>query len=438
MDKLSGRRLRLWLILLGLTISVGACVSAKKLFEEGIDLQNQGRFREAAVAYIEALRKDPALEGARDRLQEAGQEAVDQDLAQSEGLHEVGRHREAAAHLRSIDELVVDAASVDVTLQLPDDYSSRRRESFDRAIEQLMTEGEEAVEGKRWEKAISLYRTVGDFEPGAAQRETAHAAHTQALILWGEDDLAAGRYRSALAHADEAIGRSAGQDGRNAAADLRRRVIEVGTLVVAFTPVALPEGIDAPRYFVHELNEELMVNRWSDPPVLVASSDPISVRQAIQGRGRKDIPLSPKIAGDIARELDADFAFIGTITKFNREERDKKKERVNLQTRSGGDAEFLRFSADLHVQVEIAFSLVEAGKVTAVKSAKVSGHESDKIRWAEYDGDYRDLVVSREDFALFDEERRNERVEAIEGSLISELADKLSRKGYEAIFNVMQ
>ena len=45
-----------------------ACASATDRFNEGLDLEAQGRYMEAAYRYADAVEKDSSLQDARDRL----------------------------------------------------------------------------------------------------------------------------------------------------------------------------------------------------------------------------------------------------------------------------------------------------------------------------------------------------------------------------------
>ena len=65
-----------------LVVAGSACTSATKRLEQGQQLEQQGRRTDAARRYIDALRKDPSLTEARQRLFETGNGGLDARLTQ--------------------------------------------------------------------------------------------------------------------------------------------------------------------------------------------------------------------------------------------------------------------------------------------------------------------------------------------------------------------
>ncbi|HKP76282.1 MAG TPA: hypothetical protein VJT67_12215, partial [Longimicrobiaceae bacterium] len=61
-------------------LALAGCASASKRYEQGVQLEQQGRPADAARRYIDALKKDPSLSDARARLLDAGQRAIADDL----------------------------------------------------------------------------------------------------------------------------------------------------------------------------------------------------------------------------------------------------------------------------------------------------------------------------------------------------------------------
>src|SRR5947208_1033610 len=57
-------------------LTVTACASATKRYEQGQELEQQGRPADAAQRYIATLKKDPTYSEARQRLVESGRAAI--------------------------------------------------------------------------------------------------------------------------------------------------------------------------------------------------------------------------------------------------------------------------------------------------------------------------------------------------------------------------
>ncbi len=182
----TSRRLYLVLPLL-LTM---ACASPADRFNDGLELQAQGRYMEAAYRYADAVEKDASLQEARDQLLIVGDSAVMLALEESEYLYGRGEPVEAARQFLSIDRLMSRVRSVGMRLQEPDGYRVARRTALERAIEWYMIEGENASREGRWEDAIRAFASArGDFSPTRDQREASFDAQTRVIIDWAEVEL---------------------------------------------------------------------------------------------------------------------------------------------------------------------------------------------------------------------------------------------------------
>jgi hypothetical protein len=103
------RRQRIRAVLSVATIAIAmydvSCASATKRYEQGKELEQQGRAADAAQHYIDALRKDPTYSEARERLMETGGRAVADDIRAADGLEATGVYTDAADALRTADAL---------------------------------------------------------------------------------------------------------------------------------------------------------------------------------------------------------------------------------------------------------------------------------------------------------------------------------------------
>ena len=66
--------------LLALIVLLGACASATKRLEQGMEMAMRGNFDAASARYVQALEKDPSLTEARQRLVRVTDHAVSQHM----------------------------------------------------------------------------------------------------------------------------------------------------------------------------------------------------------------------------------------------------------------------------------------------------------------------------------------------------------------------
>ncbi|HEU0055533.1 MAG TPA: hypothetical protein VFQ39_20235, partial [Longimicrobium sp.] len=199
-------------------LALGACASAQKRYEQGVELEQAGRPADAARRYIDALKKEPGLAEARARLQDAGDRAVDDFLAQSSAYAAAGQDAEAADAFLRLDDLRRDANEVGVRLNVPGDYAARRRTAFDGAIRRSLDDADASARQGDWSSAISrLERAAGRWEPSPNQRETLDGLRFDLTLGWADREMASGRYRSAYDVAQRAVlvfGRESGRASR--------------------------------------------------------------------------------------------------------------------------------------------------------------------------------------------------------------------------------
>ena len=149
-----------------------ACASATDRFNDGLELQAQGRYMEAAYRYADAVEKDSSLQEARDRLLIVGDSAIMVALEEADRLDGRGEPVAAARQYQSIDRLMSRVRSVGMRLLEPDGYRVARRTAFEAAIDWYMVEGEDASREGRWEDAIRAFASArDDFSPTRDQRE---------------------------------------------------------------------------------------------------------------------------------------------------------------------------------------------------------------------------------------------------------------------------
>jgi tetratricopeptide (TPR) repeat protein len=159
---MSIRKKRIFLSALSLLLvfAFNSCVSVEKRFKKGEQMENKGRFEEAARHYIKVLAKDPTFEDARQRLENVGARAIDIFLEQAYAYESAKAYEEAVRILKRVDNLRRRAQKVGVTLQVPDDYADFRQEMTAAAIDSLFNQGEYSEQVGDWAEALRKYERL--------------------------------------------------------------------------------------------------------------------------------------------------------------------------------------------------------------------------------------------------------------------------------------
>ncbi len=429
-------------ICLCLTSTLIGCASAKKKFEEGTKLEAEGRFAEAARHYIEALRKDSDLEPARIRLQETGDRAVAEYLAEADREARAGRYEPAAEAYFATDRLTADAASVGVSLVVPENYDAARRGILDKAIDELMTRGVEAENDGQWSEADRAYvKILERYEPSPEQTQVAERSRFRVLVRWAEADLARQNYRAAYERAGEAIAMAGGPDqpAADAAVAVQNRALEEGTLFVGILPTWRTEAAAdlIPRDFIEDLDDALQLEYWSQPPLFIALAEPALIRRELRRQGYRRQLLSNRQVGDVARAVDADLAVFVEIDQFTIEEREIKTRERGVETRAGVDTVFVEEKGKLRYDVRITYTLVD-DRGREVYQGRVTDREEGRFERGIYNGDHNDLKLNRGQRRLFDRDEQREQEREIEEKLLVSLTEKMAQAIYEHLLREVE
>ena len=298
-----------------------ACASATDRFNEGTDLQAQGRYMEAAYRYADAVEKDSELQEARDQLLIVGDSAVMLALEEADHLDGRGEPVGAARQFQAIDRLMSRVRSVGMRLTEPGDYREARRTAFDRAIEWYMTEGEDASREGRWESAVRAFAFArSDFSPTRGQSEASMDAQTRVLIDWAEIELGDRRPRAAYVIAERALAvrRSPPRAIVLEVRDLQDRALAMGAVVLAALPVSATAQVRdlTGAELEIELDEGLETGYWLNAPPFVQMADANILRRELRGLLRGVIPQSPTVVGRALGLIGADYGVMVEVTSI--------------------------------------------------------------------------------------------------------------------------
>ncbi|MEN8145443.1 MAG: hypothetical protein ABFS14_10895 [Gemmatimonadota bacterium] len=415
---------------------LAGCAGAQKRYEQGVELENAGRYAEAAARYIQSLEKEPNQPDVRDRLRNVGGLAIQGYLEDSRVSHESGYAVSAAQQFLVADRLLAEASGVGVLLPTADDYALLRGSRFEDAVTQLLDTGDSALAEGRWGEAVGAFAQVEGFEPTYDQLEAARTSHAEGLIGWGHEEMLAGHFRAAVQRSDEALALLAGQDSPHIAQalDLRAQAVEGGTVWVAFTPILDLTTAEAPSSdFAEELNDVLELDHWSHAPLMVASADPILIRRELRRNGRRRSALTDHEAARIGRSVGVDLVLVGELDEFESLESNVRERPRAVKTRDGSDATFTEIEGSLRMEVGLEFALVDAHSRRRVGGGHVRASAKGDFERGEFDGDVRDLQLSRGQRRLFEDDWLADQYAAVEDELVAKLAVKVAREAYQDI-----
>jgi hypothetical protein len=424
------------LVLIG--FAAGACTSAEELLEDGVELEEAGSYEEAAWKYIRALDKDDELTEARNRLEFVADTVIAIHFREADRAGARSRPVEKGEAFLAIDRFVSAASEVGVEPRLPEDYAAQRRNALDEAISELSHRAESERAGGRFDRGVDLLREAVDrFDPMPQARDQLLAARFELLLEWADDLSRTGRFREAVRRTDEALAIAETIDlDPGLAIEMRNAAMEAGTVYVVATPVSRADrlGREVPRSFLADLNDRLELDFWSAPPEFLAFAHPALVRRRLRELRLERESLSRRDARIIAHDLDADFAVVADIDRFETLERDVEERRKNARTWAGEEVVYLEIRGKLEIRTRLSYAIVDHyGDV--IREDRIEEHRSEKFRRAKYNGDYHDLDISRSMRNQFDGDEYDEKLERLEEEIARRLAERFGRIVFDQVLS---
>lgn len=393
-----------WPRVLGVLLLAG-CASAAERFESGLSLEAEGRSMEAALQYVDALRKDPTLASAREGLERAGRRAIEQATVEAESLAAAGSAEPAARQILTGEELLRQASSVGVALPLPDDFEGRRRSLLDQAADAALAVAEGAERNRRWSEAVDAYgRILNRYDPAPALAREAAQRQSGALLDWSEESLEEGRYRSAHEIAGRVLGSAgSGEAEMSRARDVQEEALIRGTVRVAVLPVASrnPRGIQADLEI--DLSDILELEHWSRAPLFIDVLDVTRVRRAVREVAPGVPFLSDRDVANIVRNLGADVGVLVEIQEVRIGETEPR--RRNREARSAGGVVVTWFEERGRLRYDATATIgVLEGPYGFLDNRTASATATARFERGVFDGNPANLELSRADRRLFDPE----------------------------------
>ena len=417
-----------------LAVLVAGCASAGKRLEQGIEAEAEGSYYEAAIRYIEALEKDETLAEARGRLLEASASAVAVGLDEAAASQMAGDPVRAAEAFRALDRLIGRARRVGVSVPVPTGFTQERRATLDDAITTLMERSEASAERGRWREARqALGRVRRDFEPSVEQREASERAEAFLLLAWAESEERDRRHRRAFFLAGEvlALVRPAPADLIDRVEALRERAISNGTQAIAVFPVTMtaPVREQMEGDLDQELADLLELVYWRAPPPFVVVRDPVVVRQVLRRRGPPRASFRPV---RVMAEVGADFGVMVELTGLRATERNVSQENHQARTRDGLITSFIEERGTVNYRVEAEVTIMDdRGRIVAETTERATTRG--RFERGVYEGDYRDLDLSRGESRLFNRVVIRRRLAEIQRGLVSNLSDRVAEEVFDRV-----
>jgi len=427
---------------------VSACTSATDRLNEGIALQSQGRYIRAVYAYVDAVERDDELLEAQDRLLAAGDTAVAIGMDEADRLERRGDPVAAAAEYSRLDAMLERVRQVGLRIDVPSDYSTIRRAIFDTAINWQMVQGDEATREGRWEEGRSFYRGArGDYLPSRDQVEESMEAEVRLLLDWAEVELEDRRPRLAHELAQEAaqVRSSPARETVLAVRDIQAEALELGTVVLAIAPVTADPGVREwlGGEFEVELDEDLSLDHWSQPPLFVDIADPLILRRELRGLLRGQATQSPLLVGRALDLVGADLGVIIRLTGIEVVEEDVDRDeheavvtrtvREGVARRSVADTvTYATLEGDLSYYLEADVTLVDPGGREADRFT-ASADQSGPFQRSEFDGDPSGLDVPAAHEPFFDPAVIANQMARIEGALLEEIGVAIAAGTYDQV-----
>jgi hypothetical protein len=140
-------------------------------------------------------------------------------------------------------------------------------------------------------------------------------------------------------------------------------------------------------------------------------------------------------ASDIGEVLEADFVVVFQAVTLHLEEKRMRERTRKAQTRgrSPQDTTYIEQTYTAEIVAEVEFQVIDTETRREVAEGSVDADASARMTRGVYEGDYRDLDLSRSDHRLFDEEELELSMREIEDELLDLLAPRLADAVFEKI-----
>ena len=426
-------------LLLALTLVVSGCASAGDRLNDGIELQAEGRWMEAAYRYADAVEKDETLAAARDRLMVAGDSAIQIAVRTASDFWSDGDPIRAADEFRSVDALLIRVREVGLRLTTPTEYGDLRRESFKWAIDALMSFGDRAAaDGDFGDARSAFIRARSDYEATPEERASAFEAETGLLVAWAGSLLTDQRYQGAFSRAEEALQLrpSPRPSTVDAVRSIQSEALALGTVRLAVLPIT---SVAEVRESVGDgmgsrLGDDLELDYWREPPPFVAVVDPVRVRRQTREATRLDETLTPRALRRLLESVGAEYAALIEVSSVTVTEENTRTNGRSARTRDGRTTSYEVLSGRRVYDVQVSLVLVDDDG-REFDSWSTSSREGGTFERGVYDGAIDELDLGRNERRLFNDDVQEAQRAEVESKVLARLAEKIADRVFDRVLS---
>lgn len=416
-------------------VAASGCTSTKERFEKGVELEERGRYEEAAQYYIRVLNDDSGYDEARVRLAEIAPAIVDARMEDAARKTSANLFVEAYDTYVSLESFLQQCRFVGVEVAEPEGLEDLKYAADRRAFEQLMTRAAGATADGDFARAIQAYERARTWASITEEQRLAIDAEVARVeYIWALRLAEGGEYRAAFDHAAAGLALVApNTDLHRELALLQERALADGSVVVAFLPLGQTDEVmrSTPTTFIDDLNDVLLYDFWSVPPVFIVTADPVEVRREMRRiTGRNARIVSRGDAIEIGRVIDADFIVVGEINRYREEHKRVKERTYETQTRGRNsiDTSYVVRQFTIERDARAAYRIYDVRSRSSIESGSVNGEASLEVERGVYPGDYNELDLDGNQLSLFDPDEIRRQDEEIDEQLSDQLASQLAER----------
>jgi hypothetical protein len=429
------------LLLLTATL-LAACASAGDRLNQGMQLQAEGRYMEAAYRYADAVDKDGSLEEARERLNTVADSALRRTMDSAANLGGGGDPIAAADAFHRGDRLLRRIRQVGARFTPRQGYDTQRRESFDWAIAALMSYGELQRDRNRFADARRAFiRARTDFVATRAQREASFDAEADMLLRMADVALSEGANRRAYGYAGEVLElvRNSSRSTADRVARIQETALRRGTVRLAVLPITTVAVVreSGGGELAMRLSDDLELDYWRDPPPFMAVADPVLIRRAARNAARGSNRISARDVERVMGSVDADLAALIEFNFLQVQESNVETELRSARTNGGDMVSYSIVKGRVTYQAMVHVILVDANGNELV-DFNVSARETGRFERGAYRGNPADLDLGRNEARLFDADVIAGRLATIEQDMLTELAASVADRVFDRVLSLVR
>lgn len=382
---------------------ISGCAS-KRFMNKALELENAGLVTEAADLYLRSLQANDDNIDSKLGLKRTGQMVIDRKSDEFQSFYRSNQYKEAVYTFLDIDNFRSQASRYGINLGVPQSTFSRYNEAKRIYLDKQYNKGIDALNAENFTNAFSLLDEVLKIDPNfrdASQHWV--TARYEPVYRDGINLLRSGKNRTAYYAFDEII-RSQGTY-RNAAS-LRNEAREKALMKIGILPF---NGLDlSKREIAQELRTYLTsdISRQNSPFFEIVESPILSQTDITEAIIRGVLTKNQDKILELPTDIDAILSgkineYASLTTPLQKTRRKAWLRETATITREDGTKEkvteyhkvyyyeYLRTSV---FKMSISYSLRSMTNNTVILSDVIHKNLEDRVLFAEYEGNYENLI----------------------------------------------